>query len=58
MSDIIDDVIEVLVRAREAEFSRDACAALVADVYAAPWSPPAPKVQIDAVRERAFKVAS
>lgn len=38
MSDIADDIIETICRARELGLSRDECAALVRDVYAAPWS--------------------
>lgn len=38
MSDITDDVIEALCRAREKGLSRDECTALVADTFNAPWS--------------------
>jgi len=38
MSDITDDIIETLCRAREQGLSRDECTALVADTFAAPWS--------------------
>ena len=38
MSDRTDDLIEALVRARESGTSRDECAALVLDVFTAPWT--------------------
>jgi hypothetical protein len=38
MGDPHDDFIEALVRAREAGLTRDECAVLVRDVFAAPWS--------------------
>ena len=38
MADSTDDLIEALVRAREAGMTRAATADLVADVYSAPWS--------------------
>lgn len=37
MADITDATIEALVRAREAGMTRDAAAALVHDVFEAPW---------------------
>jgi hypothetical protein len=38
MTDITDDVIEVLVRAREHGMRHADCAALVADVFDTPWT--------------------
>lgn len=38
MPDITDDTIAALVAAREHGLTAGECAALVADVYAAPWS--------------------
>jgi hypothetical protein len=46
MSDRTDNLIEAIVVAREAGFSRNACVALVADCYAAPWSGPERKVRV------------
>lgn len=40
MSDRTDDLIETLVRAREADMSRDECAAIIGDVWSAPWERP------------------
>jgi hypothetical protein len=38
MTDRTDDLIEALVKAREAKMARAACDALVLDVYSAPWT--------------------